>query len=101
MLGQMLKNEHLAVLTTAGPISMKHVGDHLNGNWGSYTKGLKENEQLRILILCGVHGGHDGKVGGDARNVEDFTNLAVSFDSVRHWCYNLPHAFAFLFSAYF
>ena len=75
----MFKNEHLAVLTSAGPISMVRVRDHLNENWTAYTEGLKENEQLRVLILCGVHGGHDGKVGGDARNVKDFTNLAVSF----------------------
>ena len=74
----MFRNEHLAVLTTTGPISMKHVGDHLKENWSAYTKGLTENEQLRVIILCGVHGGHDGKVGGDADNVEDFTNLAVS-----------------------
>ena len=78
MLRQMFKNEHLAVLTTTRPISMVHVGDHLKEHWSAYTEGLKENEQLRVLILCGVHGGHDGKVGGDARNVEDFTNLAVS-----------------------
>ena len=75
----MFKNEHLAVLTTTGPISMVHVGDHLKEHWSAYTEGLKENEQLRVLILCGVHGGHDGKVGGDARNVEDFNKLAVSF----------------------
>ena len=74
----MFKNEHLAVLTSAGPISMVRVRDHLNENWTAYTEGLKENEQLRVLILCGVHGGDDGKVGGDANNVEDFTNLAVS-----------------------
>ena len=79
MLRPMFKNEHLAVLTTTGPISMVHVGDHLNKNWSAYTEGLKENEKLRVFILCGVHGGHDGKVGGDARNVEDFTNLAVNF----------------------
>ena len=78
MLRQMFKNEHLAVLTTTRPISMVHVGDHLKEHWSAYTEGLKENEQLKVLILCGVHGGHDGKVGGDADNVKDFTNLAVS-----------------------
>ena len=68
MLDQIFKSEHLAVLTTTCPISMKHVGDHLKENWSAYTKGLTENEQLRVIILCGVHGGHDGKVGRDARN---------------------------------
>lgn len=78
-LKEMFKDENWAVLTATGEISQIHVRQYLEANWSKYTDGLGENEQLKALILCGVHGGIDGKVGGDARNVEDFTNMAVSF----------------------
>ena len=71
----LFQEESRTVLTATGEVSHTHVRSHLNDKWGKYTAGL--HEQMKILIFCGVHGGHDGKIGGDAHNVEDFRTLAV------------------------
>lgn len=60
------QNERQAVITSVGPLSAKHWRDYLDKNWTTLTEGLTF---FKVVVVAGVHGGNDGSIGGDAKNV--------------------------------
>ena len=68
-------NEECAVLTYTGTLTAKTWRTYLQKNWVHFKAGLTE---VKLLIICGVHGGSDGSIGDDAHNVEDCKSQLVS-----------------------
>ena len=68
-------NEQCASLTYTGSLSAITWRKHLIANWEKFKEGLTE---VKLLIVCGVHGGRDGSIGGDADNVRTCENQLVS-----------------------
>ena len=68
-------NEHYTLLTHTGTLSAMTWREYLEENWDTFQRGLTE---LKLLVICGVHGGKDGSYSGDANNVNDCQRQAVS-----------------------
>ena len=68
-------NDQDAVLTYTGTLNAITWREYLTENWTKITEGLNE---VRVLIICGVHGDEEGNIGGDAKNVQTCKNQAVS-----------------------
>ena len=68
-------NEQCASLTYTGSLSAITWRTHLIANWGKFKEGLTE---VKLLIICGVHGGRDGSIGDDAHNVKTCEGQVVS-----------------------
>ena len=71
-------NEQCASLTYTGSLSAITWREHLLKNWDLFKEGLAE---VKLLIICGVHGGRDGSIGDDANNVETCKRQTVSLAS--------------------
>ena len=84
-------NEQCASLTYTGSLSAITWRKHLIANWGKFKEGLTE---VKLLIVCGVHGKRDGSISGDANNVRTCENQLVSLKS------QIPLYFLNIFSAY-
>ena len=63
------------LLTNKGPITAKHWIEYLRDNWDIFRRELSD---INLLIICGVHGGKDGKYFGDTFNVETCKLQVVS-----------------------
>ena len=68
-------NDQCAVVTCTRELSVKTWRNYLVKNWKMFTEGLKE---IKLLIICGVHGDKSGNWHGDAQNVDDCKKQAVS-----------------------
>ena len=44
-------------------------------NWDYFKRGL---EEMKLLVICGVHGREDGSIGADLDNVETCKAQIVS-----------------------
>ena len=73
-------NEQFAVLTYTGTLAAKTWRTYLQKNWENFKGGLDE---VKLLIICGVHGGGDGSIGDAERNVEDCKLQTVSLLTYR------------------
>ena len=70
-----IATEGSAVVTCTGRLTAINWREHLQNNWDTFGGGLTK---LKLLIICGVHGGEDGNYGGDARNFETCKRQVVS-----------------------
>ena len=68
-------NEQCTLLTHTGTLSAMTWREHLEEKWDTFQRGLTE---MKLLVICGVHGGKDGSYGGDANNVRDCKLQVVS-----------------------
>ena len=75
-------DDQSAVVTYTGTLSAKHWREYLEEKWEKFQRGLIE---VRLLIICGVHGGSNGLIPGseeednsDAENFKDCERHAVS-----------------------
>ena len=64
------------VISLVSTVSAKHWRDYLKEYWKDVTHGVTSDE-IRLMVMAGVHGNPDGKVGDDAKNVQDCRNQAV------------------------
>ena len=71
-------NEQFAVLTYTCTLTAKTWRTYLQKNWVDFKAGLT---QVKLLIICGVHGGSDGSIGDDAKNFDDCKRQTVSHTS--------------------
>ena len=74
-LEELFQDEHRAILTSVGELSAIDWKRYLLCNWEEYTRG---HQVVKFIIFCGLHGANDGRNAGDARNVEDCKQQAVS-----------------------
>ena len=68
-------NEHCATLTYTGSLNAITWRNYLIDNWDEFKRGLST---VKVLIICGVHGGRDGSIGGDANNFTTCNNQTVN-----------------------
>ena len=68
-------NEQSAVLTYTGRLTAIAWREHLEEKWQTFQGHLPE---IKLPIICGVHGGENGSYGGDASNFETCMGQAVS-----------------------
>ena len=68
-------NEQCAVLTYTGDLRAIAWREYLQNRWKTFQGELPE---IKLLIICGVHGGEDGNYYGDAYNVETCKLQVVS-----------------------
>ena len=69
------QNEGHAVLSVITTVSAKHWKEYVEEEWTELTQGI--TGEVRLMVLAGVHGDPKGKVGEDAKNVQDCINQAV------------------------
>ena len=54
------KDDHLVIITAKEKVTMPNWGDFILKEWDRLMK-----ENTKLLVLAGVHGDEDGKVGSD------------------------------------
>ena len=70
-----LIDDQSAIVTFTSTLSALNWREYLETKWEKIQRGLVE---VKLLIICGVHGGSDGRLEGDAHNVDDCKRQAVS-----------------------
>ena len=61
-------DDQSAVVTYTGTLSAKHWREYLEEKWEKFQRGLIE---VRLLIICGVHGGSNGLIPGSREELQD------------------------------
>ena len=66
-----------AILTHTGRLNAVNWRRYLlrEDNWDYFKRGL---EEMKLLVICGVHGREDGSIGADLDNVETCKAQIVS-----------------------
>ena len=59
-MNKLFKDEHLVIITATTEVSMPDWGDYILEEWDRLVK-----DNTKMLVLAGVHGYADGKVGSD------------------------------------
>ena len=70
---EIFHNENLVIISSSEKINMMQWKDYVHDNWDRL---IKENS--RLLVLAGVHGGEDGRLGrNEDRGKEAFVETSI------------------------